>query len=106
MSNDADAYQSKAAKFINPNETPRDHLTNWALGLAGEAGEVVEPIKKYLFMHKDLNIKELSKELGDVLWYVAAMCTTLGLSLHDVMEENLQKLSARYPERTAQEVTK
>ena len=97
-------YQHQASKFISPDITPKEQLTNWALGLAGEAGEVVEPVKKYLFHHRELNVKELSKELGDILWYVAAMCTTLGLSLQDVMTENIDKLTQRYPHRVNREV--
>lgn len=71
-----------------------------ALGLANEAGEVLGKIKKVL---RDNNAefteekcKEISKEIGDVLWYVAALASDLNISLEDIALENLQKLKDRH----------
>jgi NTP pyrophosphatase (non-canonical NTP hydrolase) len=69
-----------------------------ALGLAGEAGEVADLIKKGIFHQKGLDKENLKKELGDVLWYLTALCSDLGLSLEEVMQHNIKKLKARYPE--------
>ena len=73
--------------------------TIWAMGIAGEAGEVVEKWKK-IVAYKDGEITdedrlEIKKELGDVVWYVALLAHSLGLSLDEVMELNLSKLSDR-----------
>jgi len=69
------------------------------LGLTGEAGEVAEKVKKVLRDNNGImtpdKIREISKELGDVLWYIAAMCTELGLDMEGVAFENLQKLASR-----------
>lgn len=70
-----------------------------ALGLPNEAGEVAGKLKK-VFRDNDGNLTrkmkaDISKELGDVLWYVAALCTDLGLNLNDVAQENLDKLLDR-----------
>jgi NTP pyrophosphatase (non-canonical NTP hydrolase) len=70
-----------------------------ALGLVNEAGEVAGKIKK-VFRDKDGEISEETKsalkaELGDVLWYVAQVCTELSLSLDEVAEYNLEKLYSR-----------
>ena len=70
-----------------------------ALGLVNEAGEVAGKIKK-VFRDKEGEISEetrsaLKAELGDVLWYVAQVCTELGLSLDDVAEYNIDKLYDR-----------
>ncbi len=69
------------------------------LGLAGEAGEVAEKIKKVLRDKGgviDEETKQLiAKELGDVLWYVAQIATELGLSLEDVAAGNIEKLMSR-----------
>lgn len=70
-----------------------------ALGLAGEVGEVEEKLKKILRdKNGALSIKDredLQKELGDVLWYVAQLCETLGLSMQDAAEGNIKKLADR-----------
>ncbi len=69
------------------------------LGLAGEAGEVAEKIKK--LMRDDNGVltpdrrQALKKELGDVLWYVAALCSELGLTMGEVAEHNVEKLRDR-----------
>lgn len=75
---------------------------NWiypALGLAGESGEICEKIKKALRDDGGRMTEErrqlLKKELGDVLWYVATMCSELGFALEDVAAGNLAKLAAR-----------
>lgn len=75
---------------------------NWiypALGLAGESGEICEKIKKCIRdddgKMSDERRALLAKELGDVLWYVATMCSELNLSMEDVAKGNLSKLAAR-----------
>lgn len=69
------------------------------LGLAGEAGEVSEKIKKVLRdkqgMLDETTVTELQKELGDVLWYVAQLSSELGLNLDDVAQFNIEKLRSR-----------
>ena len=76
---------------------PRQHAVIYpALGLAGEAGEVAEKVKKWL---RDGNIDagELHKEIGDVLWYCALAARALGLPLEQIAKLNIDKLKARYP---------
>lgn len=70
----------------------------FGLGLAGESGEVADIIKKQYGYGRKLNLEHLSEELGDVMWYVANICTTYGLKLDDVLEQNVQKLRERYKE--------
>ena len=70
-----------------------------ALGLAGETGEVCEKLKKAIRDEGGTISPErktlLAKELGDVLWYIAALSTELGLSLEEIASGNLSKLAAR-----------
>lgn len=73
-------------------------LSNVGLGLAGEAGEVADLIKKHLHQGHELNVSDMVDELGDVAWYLALGCEILGVNLGTVMERNIEKLRRRYPE--------
>lgn len=81
-------YPNAGSNFVYPT-----------LGLAGEAGEVAENIKKILRdkggQADEASKEEIKKELGDVLWYAAQLATELGLSLEEVAELNLKKLLDR-----------
>ncbi len=91
-------YQRKTRKTaIYPNQGK--NFIYPTLGLTGEAGEVAEKIKK-IIRDKDSKlenktIKEIEKELGDVLWYLSQLATELGLSLEKIAYENLKKLYSR-----------
>ena len=85
---------------FNPGE-----LLNGALGLTGEAGEVAELIKKHIFHGHALSTGDLVKELGDVCWYLALLSTAIGVSLEDIMIENIEKLKRRYPEGFSSEAS-
>jgi NTP pyrophosphatase (non-canonical NTP hydrolase) len=81
-------------------EYPREAwLAYPTLGLAGEAGEVAEHAKKAIRDEggsvTDERKSAMSKELGDVLWYVAQIATELGLDLNEIAEQNLEKLLSR-----------
>jgi len=95
--NTFDEYQQRAnATAIYPDSAK---LTYPVLGLNGEAGEVAEKVKK---MVRDDNNEmtedkrtELAKEVGDVLWYIAAICRDIEVSLEDVAQLNITKLESR-----------
>ena len=90
-------FQEACRRTANPEISWRDANMNWALGIAGEAGEYCELIKKRNFHGKELNLQDAKKELGDVLYYIAMAASNLGLSLSDVAEANVAKLRERYP---------
>lgn len=97
------AYQ-EAAKTTAVYTSADQQLICTVLGLNGEAGEVAEKIKKVI---RDKNSvigeddrREIQKELGDVLWYVAVLADTLGLNLESVAQMNLEKLRSRFQRGT------
>ncbi len=94
-------YQEQAGRTL-PHPTKDDQrelkIAAMALGLAGEAGEVADLLKKVLWHEHDYDAMKLAKELGDVLWYLAAVATLHGIRLDDVATLNLNKLAKRYPE--------
>lgn len=75
-----------------------DRLINGLMGLNGEAGEAIDILKKHLFQGHDLDKEHLAKELGDVAWYLAISADALGYSLEEILQMNIDKLKARYPE--------
>ncbi len=90
----ADDYQKQSARTLSDDGS----LVPLVLGLVGESGEVADQIKKILYHGHYVDESKLAGELGDVLWYVAALCTKLGLRMSDVMAGNVEKLRKRYPD--------
>jgi NTP pyrophosphatase (non-canonical NTP hydrolase) len=88
-------YQMQAREFAIYPESSR--VTYPALGLAGEAGEVADKVKKIIRDKRDdARFKgEIAKEIGDVLWYCAVLADDLGFSLQQVAEMNIYKLKSR-----------
>jgi NTP pyrophosphatase (non-canonical NTP hydrolase) len=101
-----DDYQQFAARTLSPGQSATDRLANAALGLSGEAGEVAELVKKHLFHGAPLDRDAVVKELGDCLWYVAALAGVLGVPLSEVGETNIDKLRRRYPEGFSHEASR
>lgn len=72
-------------------------LLHYAFGIAGEAGEIVDAVKKHFFYNQPLDIVNMKEELGDLLFYIQATANILDCSLMQLMSENAKKLEARYP---------
>ena len=89
-------YQREAIKTISPDST----LAALTLGLCGESGEVAEHIKKHLAHGQELDDVTICQELGDCLWYIAAIAYANNISLLNVMNENICKLRRRHPNGT------
>jgi NTP pyrophosphatase (non-canonical NTP hydrolase) len=92
-------YQSDAcATALYPRRL--ENLEYPTLGLAGEAGEVANIVKKIQRDHggviTDETRTKLKDELGDVLWYISACADELGLTLNEIAEFNVQKLAKRH----------
>ncbi|MGI8702518.1 MAG: nucleoside triphosphate pyrophosphohydrolase family protein [Nocardioidaceae bacterium] len=95
---ECDAYQHAALRTARDKDA-RGEFMHLVLGLVGEAGEIAEKVKK-LVRDKNsdlaqLDIDDMAAELGDVLWYAAVLANFLGLSLNDVAQRNVDKLTDR-----------
>lgn len=80
--------------------TQEEQMIHAALGIAGEAGEVVEMIKKRVIYGKPLDVSALIKELGDIRFYLEALSNTLDIAEQDILQVNANKLSTRYKDLT------
>jgi NTP pyrophosphatase (non-canonical NTP hydrolase) len=94
-----DEYQKKALETAIVHPDPLMDKTIMAMGISGEAGEVLEKWKK-IVAYKDGNVEQedldgLKKELADVVWYVAVLAERLGFSFDQIMELNVEKLADR-----------
>lgn len=73
------------------------HLVHMAMGLSGEVGELVDIIKKHLAYNRPLDYVHLVEELGDIEYYLEGLRQGLYLDRNFILEENVKKLSKRYP---------
>ena len=94
---DLNEYQKRAMEIA---KYPSEYDVIYpALGLTGEAGEVADKVKKVISdnhgLFDDKRKVEIAKELGDVLWCIAAMSNDLGYDLDTIANMNIAKLSSR-----------
>lgn len=95
-----DEYQKKALKTVHTSyDDPIMQNSVWVMGVAGEAGELVEKWKKAVAYRggkfsKD-EFADFKKEFADVIWYIAVLADSLGISLDEIMHENVAKLADR-----------
>ena len=92
-------YQTAALRTAQTDKlTARELLLNSALGLCGESGEVADLLKKYHFQGHNLDIDHVARELGDIAWYLAVGAYAIGYDLETILQMNVDKLKARYPD--------
>lgn len=90
-------YQLQAARTIN-HTLPASSIEAHALhGMSSEVGEL-HGIYQKIYQGHAFDEKHLKKEVGDLLWFIAEYCTVMGWCLSDIMQMNIDKLKARYPE--------
>jgi len=91
-------YQKLASHTAGAGGSGERRLIIATLGLAGEAGEFANLIKKMTAHGHKITNDQLADELGDILWYIAEAATSCGLDLAGIAEQNIQKLARRYPD--------
>jgi NTP pyrophosphatase (non-canonical NTP hydrolase) len=95
-----DEYQKAAVTTaLKSYDDPIMQNSIWVMGIAGEAGEIVEKWKKAVAYRQgkfsDDEFADFKKEFADVIWYIAVLADSLGLSLDEMMQQNVQKLADR-----------
>ena len=100
-----DDYQQAAARTMNPALDRERRLVDAAAGLAEEAGEVIGHVRKAVYVGHPLDREHMVKELGDALWCIAALATTLDVPLDEIASANLEKLRRRFPDGFSSEAS-
>jgi NTP pyrophosphatase (non-canonical NTP hydrolase) len=87
----------KAGSVIAEELTPEDcHRLHMAIGISGEAGELLDAVKKATIYRKPLDIANIVEECGDLLFYIAGMLDSIGVDIESAIAANTSKLSIRY----------
>jgi len=68
-------------------------------GMMTELGELTDPFKKQLAYNKPVDFINVQEELGDMMWYIANFCRINNFDLEKILQNNIDKLKARYPEK-------
>ena len=90
-------YQALAARTINLGLTSEGQRMHALHGMAAEIGEL-HGIYQKIYQGHESDSEHAKKEVGDILWMLAEYCTANRWSLDDIMQLNIDKLKARYPE--------
>ena len=96
MRTDAPISDAVMSRLANPDVVD---LLHSAMGLATEAGELLDMLKKHIFAGKPLDIVNAKEELSDSLWYIAKGIDSVRSTMDDILSLNINKLKLRYPEK-------
>jgi len=97
------ALKTKAMDYDKIRERLNDEvlidLLHAGIGLATEAGEFLDGLKKYVFYGKSLDATNLVEEAGDSEWYIAIALDRLHVKMNAMLQINIDKLATRYPNK-------
>jgi NTP pyrophosphatase (non-canonical NTP hydrolase) len=90
------------SEFVNKHYKQTQNLNfdflHVACGIGGEAGEIIDALKKHAVYGKQLDVENVVEEIGDILFYIVALCNLIGTNLEAAIIANIAKLRKRYPE--------
>ena len=90
------ALAKNGQAIINDLDPAKANLLHMAVGVSGEAGELLDAIKKHAIYGKQLDRENIKEEAGDILFYLNNILLNVGFTLEEIIEHNISKLSKRY----------
>lgn len=96
-------YQKEALRTLPDLGSPIMNDMHMILGMQTESAELADIYKKHIAYQKPLDLVNAKEEIGDQLWYIANLCNLQGWDMEDIMQTNINKLKARYPEKFTNE---
>ena len=100
---DINTYQTEAARTCAKIDGAIMDDLHMVLGMQTEAAEIADVYKKTIAYRKPLDFVNIKEEIGDLMWYVANLCNMNGWDLREILDTNIAKLEARYPEKFTEE---
>lgn len=92
-------YQILALRTMAQLSTKEQDNIHMILGMTTEIGELADVFKKKLAYGKEIDQINVQEEIGDIMWYLVNLCNINGWSLEDIMENNIDKLRVRFPNK-------
>lgn len=107
-SQDKAASRMESLLPVDPNSPDSLHfmpvrINHAIVGLAGEVGELAQLLERWVYYGQSLSVPDVEEEVGDCLWYIALLCTAVGIPMERAMESNIAKLKARFPHKFTEE---
>lgn len=110
----SDVTEGEYSQFVKSRIKPADDIISsltagranalhMAVGISGEAGELLDSIKKFVIYNKGINLMNVIEELGDLEFYMEGLRAEFGLSRQQIINHNKAKLSERYKEKFTDE---
>ena len=96
-------YIQESSRTTAKLETPMLDNLHYLSGMVTEVGELFDPFKKNMAYNKSIDYVNVQEELGDLMWYISNFCRINNFSLEDILQKNIDKLKARYPEKFTEE---
>ena len=90
------ALQKPGAEIIAELAPKKASALHMAIGISGEAGELLDAIKKWVIYGKPLDVENVIEELGDIFFFIEGLQNDLGLTREAIIAENIKKLNKRY----------
>lgn len=75
------------------------NMLHAAIGIGTEAGEMLDQFKRKMFYGRELDVVNVKEEIGDLMWYIAILLRELDLNFEEILQLNIDKLRARFPEK-------
>lgn len=91
-------YSEFVMRLFKADEKQINMQLHAAVGIVGEAGELIDNVKKTWIYNKPQDVENIKEELGDILFYFTAMCELHGTTVEELELSNMAKLLKRYPE--------
>jgi NTP pyrophosphatase (non-canonical NTP hydrolase) len=90
------AIVKPGAEIVRQLTPQQAHMLHMAVGVSGEAGELLDAVKKHCVYQKQIDLDNIKEEAGDILFYLTGLLNELDMSLEDCINANTEKLSRRY----------